>query len=623
MQLQTVLGNLASPLGLLAVGLGALAGMVVACFSNTSESTQAFLEQKAALEQAKAASDEARESFDRLKEQQAKQIEQTESQYAHTQTLWEELKGLADENGVIQEKDAERAKVLAELLNPTLGQTIQLNKDGTATLTDEAEAIDVLLEKKRAQAILAAKEPTYNEAVANSMGLLTRQRELDASMQARQLEINTLTQQAMEELKKGNVDLAAQIGVRVAQETDLMQSEQAEYNDNKETLKGYYETISDYEGTLTAIQQGNYDTRTGLKQSEIDSAHATTAEMEKAYADRIGMEQIKYDTMLEQSQQKNSAITQAELDAQRQRVENEKSAMLEMYLAELAGGKELSLASSQNARGMLSAYASLPQDQKEAAVRAMLAQAKGIEEQIPALKNAANMSADEIISTITTHLSNSEADVTKRSNMLGELMAYGVGTSYDLINATLNKTIVAFGSTATLSAAEWIANMTMKKASMTSTVASIFSEVARAAQANLPTVKLSVPGSTSRYNKSGLEYVWEDNMPVRVHKGEAILTAEEARVWRAQKGLTTYDDVAAMYARAMQTVQTEASGMSRRMSVGEQRRLAFAKAQALQGAPHTVEPRGKYVANVTLVADGRELARVSAPFMGSQLAWEG
>ena len=49
-------------------------------------------------------------------------------------TLWRRgTNELAGVDGTINEADVARAQVLANMLNPVLGETIQLNKDGTAT----------------------------------------------------------------------------------------------------------------------------------------------------------------------------------------------------------------------------------------------------------------------------------------------------------------------------------------------------------------------------------------------------------------------------------------------------------------------------------------------------------
>lgn len=573
--LKTVTSALTSPVGLLAVGLGALAGIVIACCTSTDEATQAFREQKAALEEEKAATDEAAESFRQLQETQADQIAETESQYAHAQNLWEELKGLADASGNIREQDVERAKVLAELLNPTLGETIRLNNDGTASLAAQSDEIDKLLEKKRAQAILAAKEPTYNQAVAESLALVTRQRELDASISARQATMSSLQAQARQAEIDGNMQLLNTIAGRLDQERQLMQDEQALYADNRNQLKGYYETIADYESTLTAIQQGNYDTRTGLLKMEVDTANATTAEMEKAYEERIGIEQEKYDTMLEQSQEKNSKITQTELEAQRKRVQNEKDAMMQMYAAAIAGGEDLTDASRANAQNILAAYAELPQEQKELAVRSMLEHAKGIESQIPALKNAANMSADEVIASITAHLENGVPEVRKASGEVGDATVSGA-------QGVVKQKAPGFINTAASMVAEAIRGMR------------------RAADIHSPSRKTAEIG---RYMVEGL--------------GKGVDDHEEAAAKRAEVAIQDMVD------RMQTAVAAETIGVSRRMSAAEQRRLAFAAVPNAQNQYAEDRPNGKYVANTRVVLNGREIARATAPFIGAQLAWEG
>lgn len=402
--LSTAMTFLTSPLGLVTVGIGLLTGAVIAACTSTNEATEAYGKQKQALEEDAQAAQEAAEKFDELSKAQEENIDKSVSQYDNAASLWEELKGLADESGNIAEKDTERAKILAELLNPTLGETIKLNKNGTASLTDQKKAIDDLLKKKREQAILAAKEPAYNEAIAKSYTLLTKQKQLDASITARKNTIDQLSAQAQQALAEGNNSLAFSLGTKVAKESEYLKQEEELYNQNKDTLKGYYEEIADYEGTLAAIKQGNFDAYTGMQMQLVDTTNMTTEQLIEAYDDRIGMEQEKYDTMVEQSQEAGSKITATQLAEQQQRVINEKNAMIASLTESALGGQKLTEQAKQNARDVLNSYATLPPSQRNTALQSMIGMIDGIEEKYPALKNASQMSADEIISILETEL---------------------------------------------------------------------------------------------------------------------------------------------------------------------------------------------------------------------------
>ena len=82
--------------------------------------------------------------------------------------------------------------------------------------------------------------------------------------------------------------------------------------------------------------------------------------------------------------------------------------------------------------------------------------------------------------------------------------------------------------------------------------------------------------------------------PAFLDKGERVLTAEENAQYTALGGLS-----------------------------GLEARYAAIRQPSLPESPSLSIPQGKYIAQIHVDLDGREVARATAPFMGSQLAWEG
>ena len=100
--------------------------------------------------------------------------------------------------------------------------------------------------------------------------------------------------------------------------------------------------------------------------------------------------------------------------------------------------------------------------------------------------------------------------------------------------------------------------------------------------------KVSIP----RF-KVGIDYVPSDMFPAFLDKGERVLTAEENAQYTALGGLS-----------------------------GLEARYAAIRQPSLPESPSLSIPQGKYIAQIHVDLDGREVARATAPFMGSQLSWE-
>lgn len=476
--LSSALSFVASPMGALTVGLGLLVGGLIAAATHTDEVIEEFRDLTTEVEANTQAWGESKAA---MEDQLAVDLQT----YDQQEKIVQKLREMADEKGNISEKDLAWATVLAGDLNPELSELVGLNDDGTTSLNKNGEAIDELMAKQRAQIVIDAKlarskeaNIKLEEALRTQMDLTAKKRELEAQLKDAEVSRN---------------------GWRVFEIRAQLEELGITYDANEEAIKGYYESIGDYETAYTAFKNGEYD--------KVNAINIKTAD--------------SYKTM------SNEAIQ--ELQNQCVETKDKWDYLRKLY--------------DQGADG-----------------------------------------------------------VTKE-------MVDGAKAAHTQSQIELDKAVAAFGKAATDSADEWITKMGKKKTAMTSIVANVFAAVSRAAQANLPSVKLSVPGSTSRYNKSGLEYVWEDNMPVRVHKGEAILTADEARVWRAQKGLATYDDVAAMYESAKNTVAAETSGISNRMGAAEQRRAAFSQPRGWDGGGVNLTQTLHNRTDTTIELDGDVLAR--------------
>lgn len=391
---------LSNPLAMVAGIAAVVTAGVIALASATDAQTAAFQNQIEAIEQDTAKIKEEAEAFEKLLDAQKKNIGAIESQYDHVSVLWAELKNLADANGVIAEKDLARAQVLAQLLNPTLGETIKLDKEHNKYVLANTEAIEKLIETKRAQAILAAKEPEYNKAVADSLATLNEQTRLNAEIDEHKLTMSNLIVQADQARIEGNDMLAASLVDQYLKEKELLEAKDKMYGELKGKLTGYYNTIADYENTVAAVQSGNFNTYLGIQAGTIDASKSTTDELVADHKKRIDTAQESYDTMSKATEKSECKISDIQLNAANARVQAEKDAMLAMLLASASGGKDLKDEHKAIAKDMLDSYKDLPDDQRKAGLLSMLGMIKGLEEKVPALEKAGEMSAEQLMKAV-------------------------------------------------------------------------------------------------------------------------------------------------------------------------------------------------------------------------------
>ena len=240
------------------------------------------------------------------------------TEYGYINELKDEYNSLIDENGKVKEGYEDRAEVILNQLASALGverEEIQKNIDANGKL---GESIDALIQKKQAEAVLAANQDAYTQAIQNR----------DEALKTYQTSLNTLTdaekkyQDSVDE--SGNV-LDKYLGmlktspssandfywanqdVIKGQEEAKKAIEEAKkgLEDSETAYLGYVNTISNYEGLSAAIVSGDADAistamlairnsfitaENGTKESlekQLENAKQNYADMKQAAADGI------------------------------------------------------------------------------------------------------------------------------------------------------------------------------------------------------------------------------------------------------------------------------------------------------------------------------------------------
>ena len=153
-----VVKALSSPVGLVTAVITGLATAFTFLANNESEEQRQMREFREEVVNSKKELDEFNTSVDENMQKSVAQID-------HTKALNDELKTLVDENGNVKEGYEERVKFILNQLNEALGLELKLVDGQIQGYKDEGKAIDELIQKKRAEAIINAEGEKYKKAI--------------------------------------------------------------------------------------------------------------------------------------------------------------------------------------------------------------------------------------------------------------------------------------------------------------------------------------------------------------------------------------------------------------------------------------------------------------------------
>lgn len=294
----------ATPAGLVVAGLTALSAAVLAYGLATQEAA----EQDSVLTEAqKKLQEAATETSAAFRDQQAataSNITGITSQMGYVSSLANELNGLADSSGRVQEKDRARVDFILNELNTALGTEYTM-VDGVIQQYDTlATSINDVLAAKTANALLEASNADYIAAIqaeqvaASSlsasyddyMAQLTKSQAADDAYATFKDEVMTRMQEssywANEAMMESDQAKLATLVDNMHTEQQALAEKQAKYDEDLTNYANYTTTISDYEAAQTAALEGNYEeavrilSRKGATYDQFtDEVDAATAEV--------------------------------------------------------------------------------------------------------------------------------------------------------------------------------------------------------------------------------------------------------------------------------------------------------------------------------------------------------
>lgn len=305
--LANIIKNITSPIGLATIAVAGLTTALVIALKSTNDYVVDLNATSDKL-------DEAKQSQDEFNQSVADSYNSQMSEIKNVEDLYNELKTLVDENGKVKEGYEGRVDFILNELNPALGTEYELNGNLIEKYDEMKKSIDELIQKKRAEIILASEEEKYNEAI-------NKQAEAYENLTTTQDEL-TKAMEKLEEVKKSSTGT----------DTDLLsieiwegQVKQAQENVDsaKQIYQGYLNDIASYEKDYETIMTGSSEQIDELLNKRTYTYQATSDDIGETIAHNIQQVQTEID-YYEEAYQKDLE-NQDEYNAQKNLAQKEAS----------------------------------------------------------------------------------------------------------------------------------------------------------------------------------------------------------------------------------------------------------------------------------------------------------
>lgn len=319
-----IFASLISPAGAVVLGITAVIAVTASLISIFKEEKREIEvlteEQKKSVEE----SHRMKAAYDEMEGARQTAMASVKNEFGYYQELLKEFDSIVGGNGKVKEGYEDRAAFIMTTLNEALGLEMTMQDGIIENYAKERQAIEQVMQSKKAEAILAANETAYAEAIQQrtaAQQAYTAARETFNDVMARAEEYAVKVKEAEMEYAR----IEREEGIEAAEDYMYTQQEvmetysklqqevtntRAALHEATDAYQGYNQTIQNYEGLSAAIISGDAQkindallkTENGFK-----TANNTTADALKAQRDQY---QKNYEALEKAVKEGDTTITQ-------------------------------------------------------------------------------------------------------------------------------------------------------------------------------------------------------------------------------------------------------------------------------------------------------------------------
>lgn len=337
----------ANPLGAVLTAVGLLTAGIVILTQTMGENESAAEKRNEKAKETLSTVKEEKKAYDDLKTAQQEQAAADMAQIANVERLNSELSTLVDENGYVTEANKTRAQYILGELNTALGTEYEMTGNQIQGYKDMQAEIYKTIEARKAEILLNAQLPVYEEAIQSYMDKQMEQAKLTQKLAEQEGILDQKRKEAKEaqeafdnELNQNEkIRLGSQLTQKklaVEEEEKTLKELQKAYNTQEEHLRGYYSDINAYETASALLLEGKtaeaiaiLDEKNAAFKTAASVAHESAEEQKKILEQQVIDTKLNAELMKERYKEGVEGVTEemvktAEEQAEKAQTEFEK-----------------------------------------------------------------------------------------------------------------------------------------------------------------------------------------------------------------------------------------------------------------------------------------------------------
>lgn len=260
----------AHPVGALITAIGLATGAMIAYEDAQKKAIEAEWglteEQQKSIDK----TNELYTAYNDLKTSRDNAFSDTSSEFGYYEDLWDELQGIVDQNGVIKSGYEDRANFITTTLSNALGIEISVVDGVIQEYGKLDDQIKTVMQTKHAEAILAADDEMYTEAIRNKT---TAMQEYQTAIENEKATRDKLTEaqnayndawEQYEALVESGISVGQAYNIAIGDTGTALDAAKEAHNEASTALEqsedkylGYISTIENHEGLVAATLSGD------------------------------------------------------------------------------------------------------------------------------------------------------------------------------------------------------------------------------------------------------------------------------------------------------------------------------------------------------------------------------
>ncbi len=166
--MQAAVAALGSPMGVAALAAAGVTAGIIALSLASKNNASDLEKNKKAIEEFTEELEESQKIRDAIEERRQEALETSFAEIDNTERQISSLEELVDANGKVKEGYEDKAAALAEQINSVIPNAISMTEDESGAYLKVADSIDLMIAKKKINALIDANQESYANALKES-----------------------------------------------------------------------------------------------------------------------------------------------------------------------------------------------------------------------------------------------------------------------------------------------------------------------------------------------------------------------------------------------------------------------------------------------------------------------